>query len=553
MRFLDQYFFRDDIVWLGAATNDDFINFVKSAFTVPSGQTPYWRPLSDFYFFGMYRVFAADALPYNLANLLLHAGTASATALFIRQVTRSPLTGLIAGALFAVAPAYGTGIVWISTAGTLIAALFSVATVILFLRSLGEHEHSASRYAALAAFVLALLAQEASIAIPAVLLILGIATRPVRNAAEYRRFAVAIAPFVIIGAAVIGLRIWSAYFTEMTGHELDYHAISRLADRLRWLSLPLSPEYGDWVDTAQWLALILFTAAAAATALRRNWLPPALYASTVTMLLPSSVIDGIFEARLVYVAAPYWAGFVSLLVMILVRWSSTRHVLAGAAMLLVVAAGVGLALLPRDTEVQRGLAAQAAQMEDIKNVVHTECPGLQSHNTVFLLQLPVNDPSYFVYGLVYLVTPRSSAVRIEAAGLPDAQRGDCLVEWRDERYQAMAIEPSFAEGGYWTEGLRAPCPDALDWADAPRLPDRLVNVTGPVLGVRSYRGGTILNVGDEDKLRIYIPARTRRPFPPAEVTYANRTICARGFVRVVLGVATITLDVPETIVVAPKP
>jgi hypothetical protein len=69
-------------------------------------------------------------LPFHLANVVLHGATATATVLLIRQITRSLLAGVLAGVLFAVAPAYGEGVIWISTVGTTMAALFSVTTIV---------------------------------------------------------------------------------------------------------------------------------------------------------------------------------------------------------------------------------------------------------------------------------------------------------------------------------------------------------------------------------------------------------------------------------------
>lgn len=137
-RFLDQWFFRDDIVWLEAAKNPQLLEAIKSAIEFPRGPTPFWRPGADFYFFSMYRLFSLDAFPYHLANLVLHAATAAATVMLIRRVTRSLAAGILAGLLLAVAPAYGTGVVWVSTVASLIAALLSVTTLLLFLRYWGR-------------------------------------------------------------------------------------------------------------------------------------------------------------------------------------------------------------------------------------------------------------------------------------------------------------------------------------------------------------------------------------------------------------------------------
>ncbi len=84
-RFLGQWFFRDDTAALSAGKNPDFLDFLRVAFSLP-----YWRPLVDFYFFAMYRLFGTDALPYHLVNAVLHGATASLTALLVRRGGSSP-------------------------------------------------------------------------------------------------------------------------------------------------------------------------------------------------------------------------------------------------------------------------------------------------------------------------------------------------------------------------------------------------------------------------------------------------------------------------------
>ena len=184
---LSQWFFTDDFLWLEAASNPDLGDFIEGSLSFPRRPTPYWRPLIDFYFFSMYRVFQLDAGAYHTANLLLHGTVGALVVLLVHRVTRSLLTGLVAAVIFVIAPTYWTSVVWVSNATTLIAAAFALSAIVLYLWYVDVGERPILLGLGAAAFALALLAKETSFVVPGLMVVLGFAVwqqagRPVPNA-----------------------------------------------------------------------------------------------------------------------------------------------------------------------------------------------------------------------------------------------------------------------------------------------------------------------------------------------------------------------------------
>lgn len=113
-----------------------------------------------------------DPRGYHWVNLLLHVGNALLV-LLIARACLSPLTALLAGALFALHPLQTQAVNYIYQRATLLAAFFALLSFLLFLRQ---------RYGwSVAAFVLSLLAKVETMALPVFLLaydLLGRRRRP---------------------------------------------------------------------------------------------------------------------------------------------------------------------------------------------------------------------------------------------------------------------------------------------------------------------------------------------------------------------------------------
>ena len=97
--------------------------------------------------------------------------------------------------------------------------------------------------------------------------------------------------------------------------------------------------------------------------------------------------------------------------------------------------------------------------------------------------------------------------------------------------------------------LRAFCDEAIDWRSARAEAGNLVSVIGSVVSVRKGRtGSTALELGEPGKFSVLLTPRAVATLgEPPERLYAGKVVCARGVVRPILGVLSITVDDPSLV------
>ena len=132
------WFWTDDFLWLRAATNPSLFDNVKESFTFPRGATPYWRPLVDLYFFGMYRTVGLNATAFHIGTLVLHTASAAVLGLLAFRITKSRVTAALAAAMFVISPTYSTMVPWASGVTATLSGFFSIITVYLFVQWLQD-------------------------------------------------------------------------------------------------------------------------------------------------------------------------------------------------------------------------------------------------------------------------------------------------------------------------------------------------------------------------------------------------------------------------------
>ncbi len=176
----------------------------------------FYRPVFLVYFSLILRVFGADPVAFHAASLVLHALNLTLLAFLMRRLagnSRSVNFAIVCaliGLLFypGIAPT-GTGfgergisaVIWISSASTLLATLFSLLCLHLWL-SFQRHGERRFYLAAWVAFFAALLSKEDAAALPLALLSLDLAFGPPKKwaarAKEYAPFGVAFLLFAIL-------------------------------------------------------------------------------------------------------------------------------------------------------------------------------------------------------------------------------------------------------------------------------------------------------------------------------------------------------------------
>ncbi|UCG38874.1 MAG: glycosyltransferase family 39 protein, partial [bacterium] len=146
-------------------------------FTERPGERPessgYFRPVSLVSMWVNDPVGEASPLPYHLVNVLIHAVNSVLVFFFLRLVIPGGHGALAGSALFAVHPVHAESVAWVSGRTDLLAALFLLSAVVLWLRHAGRAPtRKLWPYAAgMAAFAMACLAKETSFLLPGVALL----------------------------------------------------------------------------------------------------------------------------------------------------------------------------------------------------------------------------------------------------------------------------------------------------------------------------------------------------------------------------------------------
>ena len=451
-RYLGLWFWTDDFLWLEAGKNPSVLDALKEAFAFPRGATPYWRPLVDLYFFAMYRVFGLNAGAYHVANLVLHLIAGATLGRLVWRLTRSVFAGGVASALFTVAPTYSAMVSWVSGVTAILSSVFALLALLTMVK--GLQEERPHRWLAIAAlcYLGAMLSKEDAVALLPVLLLIGLYARPARGRQDLRELARLSAPFAGLALVYLALQLSLVVGADKTrGYEFGWHVFPRLAEALRWISLPWPTWFASWVDPAQWAAFLVLIAAAVLAALRRRWLAPILYLSTVLLLLPSSFLTTEFAPRWTYLATATWAAFLAVLLLDVYRlmsgWARPVSGVVGAAV--VVAA---LVLLAQHTiDGQSWVPGIADEYESIQAVSARACPDTTNEHRIFSLALPVVDPGYAVPSLLRLYD-QGRIYPINARrfpGAPPPAPGDCVLWWEAAGYQAREVTPSWQGFDVW--------------------------------------------------------------------------------------------------------
>ncbi len=427
------WFWTDDFVWLNAATNPNLFDSAKEAFTFPRGATPYWRPLVDFYFFGMYRTVGTNATAYHVATLVLHIGSGVLLGLLAFRVTSSRITATLAAAMFVISPTYSTMVPWASGVTATLSGFFSIAAVYLYVQWLLGGRSYRWVLLAVAMLVAALLSKEDASAVIGVLAVVALALRPPSQLRDLRALGPALAPFIAIGFGYVVLQLVMVIGTAETPRvDIGWHAVPNLIDMMNWISLPWPLWYADWVSPARWAAVGVFTSVAAITTVRRQWLLPALYASTVLLLTPSSFFTVSFEPRWTYHASLPWAFFIAVLITHGYEWLSARNRIVGGTVFGAASFVLLLALAGRSIDSQNWIPDEANQYRQIERVLAANCTGVTEDNSVYLFPLPVVDAKALVPHLIGVFLADVTVHHVSFSSLEQApvpKSNDCGLAW----------------------------------------------------------------------------------------------------------------------------
>ncbi len=197
----------DDDQHIGNANMHDFAGLVRTWVNPRANQQYY--PLTHTSFWIEYRLFGANTTAYHVTNVLLHA--ASAVLVVLVGARLSFRGALFAGLLFAFHPVQVESVAWITERKNCLAGFLALLATYAFVRALEERgRKSTLRFVgALLAFASALLAKTAVATLPAVLLLIALAssTSTSKWRTQSRRVILTV-PFFVIGLAGGLLTAW---------------------------------------------------------------------------------------------------------------------------------------------------------------------------------------------------------------------------------------------------------------------------------------------------------------------------------------------------------
>ncbi len=448
--FLDVWFWTDDFLWLQTPATSDAEGVFREAFAFPRGASPYWRPLIDLYFYGMYETFGLNATAYHVATLGVHVATAALLGFFALRLTRSLMVAALASGLYVISPTYSTMIPWASGIGAAFSGFFAVGMALLFLQWLEERRR---RWLVLSAVALAgaLLSKEDAAALPAVLVLMTLAVEQPSSLRELRGASLLVLPL---------MGVWLAYTIpqfvgvigsdEATRFSFGWHAVPKIGIALSWLSLPYPLWYADWVSVSRWVALGGFTSIAIGSAVRKAWLLPALYLATVAMLLPSSFLTSDFAPRWTYHASLSWAMFIAVVFVGAYRYLSSLYAPLGLAAGLVAAFALITLLSARAIDSQIWVPSTAESYQQIERAFATGCADLRKDGNVYLFPLPIGGPGFREYAVPQLIRMVKPGTQVYQVGRltnptrpppPQPEPNDCALAWNEvDQYIAETIE-----------------------------------------------------------------------------------------------------------------
>ncbi len=161
----------DSLVYQNPLTQEMTLKNVWGAFT--SYDPELYVPLTIVSFQIEHTLVGFNPFLFHLDNLLLHIIAAALVLLLLERLGLERKTAFIGALLFTVHPINTEAVAWVSARKDLLAGIFSLAALLLYLHPLSRARHAAPlRWVTLLFFLMALLSKPVAIVLPAIFLLL---------------------------------------------------------------------------------------------------------------------------------------------------------------------------------------------------------------------------------------------------------------------------------------------------------------------------------------------------------------------------------------------
>lgn len=128
-KMINNYFIGDDFTWFRWVVNN---NNVLDYFINSDGF--FYRPGTKLYFLSMFQLFWLNQTVYHIVSFILHFSVAILFFFLARKLFKDLKLSVMAVFLFFVLTGYSEAVFWISSTGFLFTALFSIASLLLFIK-----------------------------------------------------------------------------------------------------------------------------------------------------------------------------------------------------------------------------------------------------------------------------------------------------------------------------------------------------------------------------------------------------------------------------------
>jgi tetratricopeptide (TPR) repeat protein len=276
------------------------------------GATQQYYPLTHTAFWIQARLWGDAMLGYHVVNVALHAGSAFLLALLLRRLAVPG--AVLAAVVFALHPVQVESVAWVSELKNTLSGILILAAALAYLR-FDETRDRRAYAAAVAGFVLALLAKTVAATLPAALLVV-LWWR--RGRLRPREDVMPLVPLAALGAAAGLLTAWvERHVVGARGAEFGLSLVERvlLAGRAVWFYFgklvwpaDLTFTYPRWeLDPGAWWQVLFPLGVLAAAAVcwrlrRRTRAPFAVLALFVAGLFPALGFVDVFPFRYSFVA-----------------------------------------------------------------------------------------------------------------------------------------------------------------------------------------------------------------------------------------------------------
>ncbi len=210
----------------------------------PALERSYYRPLVSLSYFLEYRLWGLHPAGYHLTNVLLHLACTLLLFAVARRLFPDVLVAFVAALIFAVHPIHSESVAFISGRTDLLASVFSLLSVLLYLDGRGREggRRVWSGTASVIAFALALLSKEVAAVLPLVLLLYELLPgrdrgSRIRLLARHLPFWAVLAGYLVLRTAVLGAPLARDLELQAAG-ERAFLGVRAMAGYLRLMVLP---------------------------------------------------------------------------------------------------------------------------------------------------------------------------------------------------------------------------------------------------------------------------------------------------------------------------